>query len=280
VIREGLQEKIKAVKKIGYEELRQFMLGQPGPDEPDLPEMMVFDETQPGAELVRLVSYQRSGSTMTRAYVEKIMGIYTGNDEGGLNVRGTMGLYQTVGCDNRTILVKSHVPMNSRPCEVSRAVVILRSPFDVIPSFFNLHLTGSHTKTEIDGGQFIESLFQKFAVKNISIWRDWVLYWVKKKKIPLHFIRYEDLLSDPEPVLKRTLEFIMGVPDISGTRLERYVKTAVSEKSPQMYVPRQGKVNANMHLFSENLKNSIFNKCGPLFNHFFPELVKAQTNEK
>lgn len=51
-------------------------------------------------------------------------------------------------------------------------------------------------------------------------------------KIPVHIIRYEDILSNPEPTLKSLLEFILNTPDISGTKVHQYLKVAVSEQSP------------------------------------------------
>jgi hypothetical protein len=38
-------------------------------------------------------------------------------------------------------------------------------------------------------------------------------------KIPVHIIRYEDILNNPEITLKSLLEFILNTPDISGTKV-------------------------------------------------------------
>ena len=46
------------------------------------------------------------------------------------------------------------------------------------------------------------------------------------------------------------LEFILNVEDISGTKVHHYLKLAVSEQSPQIYRPREGKVNFNFNKFN------------------------------
>jgi len=56
------------------------------------------------------------------------------------------------------------------------------------------------------------------------LWRDWQLFWLQQTKYPIHIIRYEDLRNDPEPTLKAALAFALDVEDISGTRIEKYIK--------------------------------------------------------
>jgi hypothetical protein len=51
-------------------------------------------------------------------------------------------------------------------------------------------------------------------------------------KIPVHIIRYEDIVQKPEPALKSLLEFILNVDSISGTKVMHFLKIAVKEASP------------------------------------------------
>ena len=57
-------------------------------------------------------------------------------------------------------------------------------------------------------------------------------------------------MANPEPTLRGLLAFIMNVPSIDGTLVEKYLKMAVSEASPQIYKPRSGKVNCNFDKFN------------------------------
>jgi hypothetical protein len=51
-------------------------------------------------------------------------------------------------------------------------------------------------------------------------------------KIPVHVIRYEDIVATPYPTLKKLLEYILNIPDIAGTKVEHYLNIAVNEASP------------------------------------------------
>ena len=81
------------------------------------------------------------------------------------------------------------------------------------------------------------------------MWNDFHEFWTNAK-IPVHIIRYEDIVNNPEPVLKSLLEFILNVDDLKGTVVEQYLKLAISETSPEIYKPRQGKANFNFDKFN------------------------------
>ena len=42
-------------------------------------------------------------------------------------------------------------------------------------------------------------------------------------------MRYEDIVGCPEKTLRGLLEFILNVPSIEGTLVEKYLKLAVGE---------------------------------------------------
>lgn len=50
------------------------------------------------------------------------------------------------------------------------------------------------------------------------MWKDFHDFWLNAK-IPVHIIRYEDIVSSPEPTLKGLLEFILN-DKIEGTKIE------------------------------------------------------------
>lgn len=59
-------------------------------------------------------------------------------------------------------------------------------------------------------------------------------FWIRvaeEKKIPVHFMRFEDLTTDPIPVLKGLAEFMMDVDSVEGTYIEeRVIDAANPEK--------------------------------------------------
>ena len=46
----------------------------------------------------------------------------------------------------------------------------------------------------------------------------------RQRGYPMFFIRFEDLKSDPYPILKSLFKFLLDVDDISGTVLEKRIE--------------------------------------------------------
>jgi len=78
----------------------------------------------------------------------------------------------------------------------------------------------------------------------------------------VHLVRYEDILADPEPVLKGLLEFVLDLDDISGTKLLGHVQAAVKEDRPQNYKPRHGEANANYEKYTPALRSLMLHEAG------------------
>ena len=93
--------------------------------------------------------------------------------------------------------------------EYNTQVIILavRNPLDVFISFFNMVATQSHSKTfsnDINEPN-IAPFWDHFFESDVEQWFQWHTFWMDKienSDIPIYFFRFEDLLLDPEPVLK------------------------------------------------------------------------------
>ena len=185
-----------------------------------------------------MVSFPRSGNTLLRAYLEKIMGLTSGSDcdiTKKLNKDlMLMGLAGEGLVDKRVWVVKTHYPERYGKTKfyAERAILLVRNPMDCITSLFNMVCSGSHNRSISDGDykQFSQ-LWGEFIQQDITVWKDFHDFWINAK-IPVHIIRYEDVVSKPEPTLKSLLEYILNVQDIGGTKLEHYLKIAVKEASP------------------------------------------------
>lgn len=97
-----------------------------------------------------MTSYPRSGNTLLRAYLEKIMGLITGSDcdiTKKLNVAlMDLGLAGEGLVDKRVWVVKTHYPERYGKTRfgAERAILLIRSPLDCITSLFNMVCSGSH----------------------------------------------------------------------------------------------------------------------------------------
>jgi hypothetical protein len=100
-----------------------------------------------------LASYPRSGNTLLRAYLEKMMGLVTGSDcdiEKKLNKELlTMGLQGEGLVDKRVLVVKTHYPERYGKTKFysEKCILEVRNPLDAVTSLFNMVCTGSHNKS-------------------------------------------------------------------------------------------------------------------------------------
>ena len=209
-----------------------------------------------------MASYPRSGNTLLRAYLEKIMGLTSGSDcdiTKKLNKDlMLMGLAGEGLVDKRVWIVKTHYPERYGKTKfyAERIILLVRNPLDSITSLFNMVCTGSHNRS-VDDQDFVNfpDLWQEFILQEIGVWKDFHDFWLKSKKAVIHLIRYEDIVSHPLAALSDLMKFILNVEDLKGTRIEHYIKLAVGETSPQIYKPREGKVNGNLDKYNnEDLK--------------------------
>ena len=51
----------------------------------------------------------------------------------------------------------------------------------------------------------------------------------RSKQCPILFVRFEDLVMNPEPELYKMMKFILGVSDIAGMNAERRVKEVLAQ---------------------------------------------------
>lgn len=108
-----------------------------------------LEETE-DQDTVIMVSFPRSGNTLLRAYLEKIMGLTSGSDcdiSKKLNKDlMLMGLAGEGLVDKRVLIVKTHYPERYGKTKfyAERAILLVRNPIDSITSLFNMVCTGTH----------------------------------------------------------------------------------------------------------------------------------------
>ena len=166
-------------------------------------EQHFFDGEDNSDELdtVVMTSYPRSGNTLLRAYLEKIMGLVTGSDcdiTKKLNVAlMNLGLAGEGLVDKRVWIVKTHYPERYGKTRfgAERAILLVRSPLDCVTSLFNMVCTGSHDLS-ISDHDFLSfhKYWTEFIEQEITVWKDFHDFWIQAK-IPVHIVRYEDILQ-------------------------------------------------------------------------------------
>ena len=163
-----------------------------------------------------------------------------------------MGLAGEGLVDKRVLAVKTHYPERYGKTKfgAERCVLLVRSPLDCITSLFNMVCSGTHNLSieDEDFGRFPDH-WSEFIQQEITVWKDFHDFWLKAR-IPVHIVRYEDIIQKPEETLTDLMKFILNVQTLDGTRMQQYIKMAVKEKAPEVYKPRKGKVNGNREKYS------------------------------
>ena len=117
------------------------------------------------------------------------------------------------------------------------------------------------------------AVFEYLVSETVQLWFDFYKFWIDlQDTVPVHMLRYEDLMTDPEPALRGAVEFVLGVEDIAGTRAEKYLRAAVAQDRPVVYKPRKAAMNTNLHLYSSELLEAVKRGCSYMLRDLQPEL--------
>jgi hypothetical protein len=206
-----------------------------------------------------LASYPRSGNSLLRTLYEKTTLRVTGSDmRGGLTKHDLVGEMATQA--NTVQFVKTHYPERRGypPFGVSRAVLLVRNPYDAMESYFNLMMTNSHT-TSVSEEQRKKhaKVFEEMAMKEIQVWRDFHEYWLAQK-IPLLVIRYEDLIRYTDKVIAKVIRFVLEINDMRffEERIGRCIREEQIERLGS-YKPRSGGIGKSLSKYSPELLQQI-----------------------
>ena len=181
-----------------------------------------------------------------------------------------MGLAGEGLVDKRVLVIKSHYPERYGKTKfgAERAILLVRSPLDCITSLFNMICTGSHDLSISDKTYAkFPNQWLEFVRQEITVWKDFHEFWLKAK-IPVHIVRYEDIVQKPVLIMIELIKFILNIKSIDGTKIERYIQIACEQPSPQVYKPRKGIINGNRDKFRPKTLEFMANHAKDLLIKF------------
>ena len=162
---------------------------------------------------VALASYPRSGSTWLRHMLEQV----TGRPSGSIYNEGFLP------AGREGIVVKTHRPMSDG---FSRAVHLVRDPFDAISSHF--HFMREHRGQEVD--------WVEFAPQQGRRWTRHANFWIGCDLERL-LVRYEDMRAEPAAEVSRVVQWL-GF-DISEGDVRTVADASTTTRMRALY-PRAG----------------------------------------
>lgn len=180
----------------------------------------------------------RVGSNMVKNIIEDITGHYAGDDlradiapskvliEWG-NIKGKV---------DDCYVLKTHYPnLHSKQTrlpqnyKISKAIVQVRNPINICPSYFEMLVQRDHKKVA-DKSLYTEnpenwSLCIDACCENFE---RHCHFWLEQP-IPIYILKYETLFENPVKVLSELLTFIKGEP-IEGTELQKNLMERLKQK--------------------------------------------------
>ena len=152
------------------------------------------------------------------------------------------------------------------PFRASRAVLLVRNPFDCIESFFNLMMTGSHTSSiDPEVRKKTTTIWENYVLREIRVWKRFHKFWMEQD-IPVLHIRYEDLIRYPDKVCSRMIQFVLEVTYMNTfftERIDRCITEQQKIEKMGSYKPRSGGIGKSYSKYSDRLRN-IFHKDAEL----------------
>ena len=197
----------------------------------DAGELRFLDGEDMKGNMIAFQSFPRTGNSMLRRFLETISGLFTSSDMNldiaiQLQMVGMLG-EENVTDTNLTWITKTHWPINffKEAFHANKMLVIVRNPIEIFPSFCSLMQTGSHSVMP-----------QKpFTELSDDFWKKWVSFVTEmlkqnhervtriSNKVPTFYVRFEDIRTNPVPILGDVFKFLFDVPSIEGTVLEKRI---------------------------------------------------------
>lgn len=138
--------------------------------------------------------------------------------------------------DDTCWIVKTHSPycMPEAPkFTCNKMFIIVRNPLDCILSWLNLICMANHSsKAPFTFSKEYPEWWKwwvKDCCKHISNWFKIVMKDARMREVPILFIRFEDLINDPEVELVNLMRFLTHLKDIEGTNAQRRIKEVLAK---------------------------------------------------
>jgi hypothetical protein len=208
---------------------------------------------------VGLLYYENSGENLLRLYLERIYRIKT-----GCNIKKEKNkvFKQSENIEINWIVASDYPCRNKAEYSeiaISSAILLVRNPVDLIMSQI------------LRDSYFLEEALNKID-QMIEEWKEFYKYWINAP-IPIHIVRYEDLIHEPREIIKQLSKFLLGIKALDNSKLEYMIKHALIEKIDKHYFAYDVEVSQDhQNILSgqniEKIKEKFYSKLDKILKKF------------
>jgi len=170
--------------------------------------------------------------------------------------------------DDTVWVAKTHTPWIMPEAPVffcNKMICIMRNPLDTFISWLNLVAQCNHnSKAPFDYEVAYPNYWDWWIHDITPLFKKWanvIMADAKLRKVPCLFLRFEDLVQDPETQLMHVMRFLVGQNDLSGTNAERRVQEVIAKgaSATRTYDLKEGtkKFNSNGRRYNDEQKAYI-----------------------
>lgn len=196
---------------------------------------------------IGLIFYENSGENLLRFYLEQVIKIKTGSNIKTLH----NNIFKTSSQNQENIenywVIASDYPLRNKdeyhPTYISSAIILVRNPIDLIMS-----KTLKETFTLDEAMEKIDNL--------IDEWKEFYKFWIESP-IPVHIVRYEDLLYEPSEILTEICKFLLGIKSIANTKLDYAIKNVCEMKLENIYFAYDVEIGNHIGNSNNKVNNNI-----------------------
>ncbi|KAF2363004.1 Sulfotransferase domain [Trinorchestia longiramus] len=167
----------------------------------------------PPGQVSALASFPGSGNTWLRYLLQQVTGYHTGSVYKDFALMKNGFPAESIS-NGSVIIVKTHEYGEQMRAPFSRAILIIRDPYQAILAEFNRQ-SGGHIghaqpdKYSKDNGKYWSTFVHNKALSWTNTYLDWLQF-----KGPLHVLFYEDLVENLANEMNKILEFLDFHEDI------------------------------------------------------------------
>ena len=158
--------------------------------------------------------------------------------------------------------------------DADKIFFITRNPIDVLPSFFLMYNTGSHSFTCKENiaeafPQEWDTHIKRF-VPHFKQWHELCIQQITTGT-PHFFTRFEDTTNDSKTILTDLFKFMLNQPTLAGTVLEKRINETTFqsfEKRASYGLKSTVTLNRNIHLYNEEQIEFIKTELRDFLHYF------------